>query len=134
MNVIANPPSLPPLIQTHCKVIERSAIGVKAFATGSEYRYMLRREVKDLPKPCFLFAAFVFGPLAIFDVGDDAIPFDHVASFISQKHAPHQVPAIFPICASETQLVLIRLAAGNPREPLSVDSLKIIGVSYGMPT
>src|SRR5882757_5030935 len=84
MNVIANPPSLPPLIQTHSKVIERGAIGVKTFATGSEYRYMLRREVQDLPKPCFLVAAFVFSSLAIFNVGQDAIPFDDVASLISQ--------------------------------------------------
>src|ERR1700747_2967148 len=37
--------------------------------------------------------------LEIFDVGDDAIPFDDVAGFISERHAPHQVPAIFPICA-----------------------------------
>src|SRR6266851_9798829 len=69
------------------------------------------------------------GPLAIFDVGDDTIPFDDVAGFISQRHAALQMPAIFPICAPETQLVLKRLAAGNAREPLRVVSLNIIGVS-----
>src|ERR1700730_14690728 len=71
-------------------------------------------EIELVPSPRF------FSPLAIFDVGDDAIPFDDVAGFISQRHAPHQVPAIFPICAPETQLVLKRLAAGNACEPLGV--------------
>src|SRR5882724_3418048 len=40
--------------------------------------------------------------LAIFDVGDDSIPFDDVVSFIFERHAPHQVPAIFSISAPET--------------------------------
>src|SRR6266478_7913672 len=59
MNVIANPPSPPPLIQTHSKVIERGAIGVKTFATGSEYRYMLRREVDYLTELHFTSAQFL---------------------------------------------------------------------------
>jgi hypothetical protein len=62
-----------------------------------------------------LFTDFVFGPLPIFNVGDDTIPFDDVAGLISTL----QMPAIFPVRAAETQLVLTRLAAGNAREPLS---------------
>src|SRR5258708_39580817 len=76
----------------------------------------------------------LLGPLAIFNVGDDTIPFDDVAGFISQRNATLQMPAILPVGAAETHLVLKRLAAGNTREPLSVVSLKIIAVSHGLPT
>src|SRR6266481_8113143 len=126
--------SLPPLLKSKAEVIERDAVYKETFAVGTEYTNKLWREVDYLTELRFLLADLVFRPLAIFDVGDDAIPFDDVAGFISQRHAPHQVPAIFPICAPETQLVLRRLAAGNAREPIGVVSLKIIGVSCGMPT
>ena len=52
MDVIANPSSLPPLIQTYSTVIERGAICIKTFVTGSVYRDMLRREVQHLPELC----------------------------------------------------------------------------------
>src|SRR5260370_6072134 len=124
---------LPSLFKTKADVIERNAVGIKTFATRSEYSNKLRNEVDYLTELCFLFPDLSFCPLAVFNVGDDAIPFDDVAGFISQRHAPHQVPAIFPICAAETPLILKRLAAGNAREPLAVVSLNVIGGSYLMP-
>jgi hypothetical protein len=56
--------SLPPLLKSKAEVIKKDAVGVKTFAIRSEYGSKLGHEVKDLPKPCFLFAAFVFRPLA----------------------------------------------------------------------
>src|SRR6476646_2544366 len=40
---------------------------------------------------------------SIFDVGEDAIPFDDSASLISQGDAALQMPAILPVRAAETQ-------------------------------
>src|SRR5713101_1588581 len=111
-----------------------NAVDIERFAIGSVYPNKLRREVQHLPELCFLFADFVFGPLAIFNVGEDAIPFDDVASVVSQGDATLQVPAKLPVRAADTDLVLTGLAAGNVREPLRLVSLKIIRVSYGLPT
>jgi len=74
-----------------------------------------------------LFADCVFRPLPIFNVGKDTIPFDDVASFISERDATLQMPAILPVRAAEAHLVLKRFATANAREPLGVVSLKIIG-------
>src|SRR6267154_2350019 len=60
---------LPPLLKSKAEVIEPDAVYKATFAVGTEYSNKLRREVQNLPKPCFLFATFVFGPLAIFNVG-----------------------------------------------------------------
>src|ERR1700760_422881 len=79
MNIITNPISLPPLIQTYAKVIERSAIGVKTFATGSEYRDMLRRQVQNLPEFHFISATFLLCSFTLRDVHHSAHKFDEIA-------------------------------------------------------
>src|SRR6266436_7345688 len=93
--------SLPPLLKSKAEVIERDAVYKETFAVGTEYTNKLWREVDYLTELCFLFPDLSFSRLAIFDVGDDAIPFDDVAGFISQRHAPLQVPAVFSICSTD---------------------------------
>src|SRR5271156_1364292 len=61
MNELITIKSLPPLFETKTEVIEHDAVGVNAFTVRLEYRNMLRHEVQHLPKPCFLFANFLFG-------------------------------------------------------------------------
>src|SRR5258705_11940531 len=95
------PWGLSPLFKTKADVIEPNAVGIKTFATRSEYTNNLRNEVNYLTELRFLLADLVVRPLAIFDVRDDAIPFDDVAGFISQRHAPHQVPAVFSVCSTD---------------------------------
>src|SRR5271154_6812772 len=41
---------LPPLFKGTALVIEQDAVSIKTFATGSEYRNMLRREIQYLPE------------------------------------------------------------------------------------
>src|SRR5258708_19537392 len=96
---------LPPLLKSKAEVIEQEAVGVKTFVTGSEYSNKLWREVDYLTELCFLFPDLSFCRLAIFDVSDDAIPFDDVAGFISQRRAPLQVPAVFSICSTHATFV-----------------------------
>src|SRR6266478_222609 len=43
-----------PLFKTNAVVIERNAVGIKTFTTGSIYPHLLRREVQNLPELCFL--------------------------------------------------------------------------------
>ena len=62
--------SLPPLFKSKAAVIEKDAVGVKWFTVRPVYRNMLRRQVQNLPKTCFLFADFVFRQLAISNVLD----------------------------------------------------------------
>src|SRR5258705_1194959 len=44
------------------------------------------------------------------------------------------MPAILPVRAAESYLVLERLAARSAREPFRVVSLEIVGMGCGMPT
>src|SRR4029077_14573617 len=70
MKVLAATRTLLPLLETKADVIEREPLRVKAFTVRSVYPNMLRRKVQYLPKLCFLFADFVFCPLAISNVLD----------------------------------------------------------------
>src|SRR6266403_1198195 len=80
MNVIANPTSLPPLIQTHTKVIERGAIGVKTFETGSEYHDMLRRQVQNLPELHLISAPFLLCFFTLRDVNHSTGVFNEITA------------------------------------------------------
>src|SRR5579863_82619 len=125
---------LPPLFETEAQIIKCNSVGIETFAIGSVYRNKLRREIQQLPQLCLLFADFVFRPLPIFNVGEDTVPSDDVASLIPHRDATTQLPTILPISASETNVVLVGLAAGGGREPLSLVSLQIIGVNCRLPT
>src|ERR1700722_1821887 len=85
MNVVTNPTSLPPLIQTHTKVIERGAIGVKTFASGSEYRHMLRCQVENLPKFHFTPASFLLCFLTFSDVDHSSDKFNEMTGCIQNR-------------------------------------------------
>src|SRR6266403_420947 len=57
-----------PLFQTNAVVIERNAVSIKTFTTGSIYPHLLGREVQNLPELCFLPADPFFGSLSLGDV------------------------------------------------------------------
>ena len=57
------PGRLPPLFKTKADVIE--PVGIKTFATRSEYSNHLRNEVQNLAELPLLFSDLVFGALAI---------------------------------------------------------------------
>lgn len=88
---------LPPPLKSKTEVVEQDAVGVKTLAIWSEYGNKLGYEIKDLPKPRFLFADFVFCPLAIFDVGKDAIPFDDFSASVTQRNITAPEPAVGPV-------------------------------------
>src|SRR6266542_1528150 len=71
MNRIASAPSLPPLIQTHAKVIERGAIGIEWASIRLKYKEVLRREVQHLPELYFLLPDRVRGALLFAQVEDE---------------------------------------------------------------
>src|ERR1700693_3154536 len=109
-----------PSVETDAEVIERGAVCIEAFTVRPVYRNKLGHQVDYLTELCFLFPDLSFCRLAIFNVGEDAVPFDDVADFIAQRDATLQMPAILPVRTPETHLVLTSLAAGNAREPLSL--------------
>src|SRR5580704_16077039 len=64
------PGCLPPLFKTKADVIEHYAVGIKTFASRSEYSNKLRNEVDYLTEFRFLPADFVFRQLAVSNVLD----------------------------------------------------------------
>ena len=75
---------MPPLFKTKPDVIEPNAVGIKTFATRSEYGDKLRNEVQNLPELCLLFADFFFCSLALFDINTCAVPLDDFSCFVAQ--------------------------------------------------
>jgi len=59
---------LPPFLKTKADVIERNAVGIKTFTTGSKYGNVLRREVQHLTELHFLVADLSFSRIALGDV------------------------------------------------------------------
>src|SRR6266478_6675902 len=57
-----------PLFKTNAVVIERNAVGIKTFTTGSIDPHLLGREVQNLPELCFLPPDPFFGSLALGDI------------------------------------------------------------------
>ena len=66
-------------------------------------------------------------------VGDDAIPFDDVAGFISQRHAPLQVPAVFSICSTDASFVLEDFSSRKAGSPLADNPLNVFGMNVSGP-
>jgi hypothetical protein len=69
-----------------------------------------------------------FGALAVLDVGYDAIPFDNVSVFISQWHAPVQMPSILSIRTPKTNLAFMRLPACDGGAPFALVPLDIVAM------
>jgi hypothetical protein len=91
--------------ETKADVIEPNAVGIKTFATRSEHSNLLRNEVDYLTELRFLLADLVFRSLAIFDVGDDAIPFDDVLLFVAHCDFLVQHPTVLPVSAPNPRFV-----------------------------
>src|SRR5713226_10765642 len=70
---------LPPLFKTKADVIERNAVGIKTFATGSEYSNKLRNEVDYLPELHFTSAPFLLCSFTLSDVDHSAHKFNEMA-------------------------------------------------------
>src|SRR5712692_4970523 len=70
---------LQPLFKSKTDVVERNAVGIKTFTTGTKHGNLLRREVHYLPELHFLLPDLFLGPLALDDVDDSAHKFNEIA-------------------------------------------------------
>src|SRR5258708_19121089 len=99
--------SLPPLIQTHAKVIERDAIGIKTLAVAAVHSDKLGREVQHLPELCFLLPDLFLGPLLFAQIEHECDTL--VPTFKQRTSNQHgHAGAIFP-----EKLFLVRLSSSN---------------------
>src|SRR5713101_5583945 len=73
------PGCLPPLFKTKADVIEPNAVGIKTFATRSEYGNKLRNEVQNLPELHFTSAQFLLCAFTFSDVDHSAHKFNEIA-------------------------------------------------------
>ncbi len=75
---------------------------------------------------------FIFGLLAIVDVGQQAVPSDDFALCIPKWLSPHLEPPEHAVVSSITALVVVRIAALEcAQEGVDID-LHVIGVSYAV--
>ena len=74
-----------------------------------------------------------FDALTVFDVSDDAVPFDDVSILSSQWKTAIQMPSIFPIRSAKTNFAFMRFATCNGCAPLGFVPLKIIGMNCILP-
>src|SRR6266568_4419900 len=86
MNINANG-SPPPFIQTHAKVIERDAIGIKALAVGSVHSNQLRSEIQHLTELHFTSAEFLLCSFTLSDVDHSAHKFNEIAGRAQNRMA-----------------------------------------------
>src|SRR6476660_10185099 len=84
-----HPTWLAPLLQSDAEIFEESVIGVESASVRRKYTDVLRREVQNLPKFCFLFANSFFGNFALFDFSRKALPLRKVKL------------CLFPVCNVE---------------------------------
>src|SRR6266851_1657206 len=73
------PGCLPPLFKTKADVIEPNAVGIKTFATRSEYSNLLRRKVQHLLEFHFTSAQFLLCSFTLSDVDHSAHKFNEMA-------------------------------------------------------
>ena len=81
---------LPPFLKTKADVIERNAVGIKTFTTGSKYRNLLGREVQHLTELHFLLPDLFLGRLALRHVDHSAHKFNEMAGR-AQNRMTHDV-------------------------------------------
>ena len=55
---IVHPTWLAPLLQSDAEIFERCVIDIESLSIRSKYSDVLRRQIQNLPKLCFLFADF----------------------------------------------------------------------------
>src|SRR5258706_5885682 len=79
------PGCLPPLFKTKADVIEHNAVGIKTFATRSEYRNKLRNEVQNLPELHFTSAPFLLRLFMFSDVDHGAHKFNEMAGRVQNR-------------------------------------------------
>ena len=61
------------------------------------------------------------------------VPTDDVAGFISQRHAAHQVPAVFSICSTDASFVREVFSTHEAGPPLSDDPIDVLRVNESRP-
>src|SRR5713226_9263536 len=99
---------LPPLFKAKADVIERNAVGIKTFATRSEYSNKLRNEVDYLTELCFLFPDLSFCRLAIFNVRKQGIPPNNRALHITLRSPTYMEPTVYAVGAAKTMVNVVR--------------------------
>src|ERR1700690_2641994 len=81
-----------------------------------------------------MFADFVFRAFTIFNVGEDAIPFDDFSASVTQRNVAAPEPAIRPVRLAQALLILDRLPGRQCRLEFLDGSGNIVGMGSGHPT
>src|ERR1700752_5389246 len=99
-----HPAWLAPLLQSDAEIFEQCVIGVESSPIRSKYSDVLRCEVQNLPKLCFLFADFFFRNFALFDFYTRTVPFDDFSRFVAQWFFTMKEPTVMAVSPPHARL------------------------------
>src|SRR5712672_923856 len=93
-----------PLLQSDAEIFERCVIRIESASIRRKNTDVLRRQIQNLPKVCFLFADSLFRNFAFLDIYTRAVPFDDLSEFVSQRFFVVHKPAILAISPPHPRL------------------------------
>src|SRR6476659_5998337 len=76
------------------EILEPPLVKVARASIGSKDTNVLRCQVQNLMKVCFLFSDFFLRSFALVDIYTRALPFDDLSEFVPQRFFVVQKPAI----------------------------------------
>src|SRR6266536_965953 len=130
---IGHPTWLAPLLQSDAKIFERCLIDVESASIRRKYTDVLRRQIQNLPKLCFLFADSLFRNFALFNFNTRAIPFDDLSRFVAQRFLTMKEPAIFPVSPPHARLANERLSGFKRHAPFGHKRFYILRMDHAGP-
>src|SRR5882724_9857186 len=122
------------LVEGDTEILERYVIGVEWRSIRPRYADVLRREVENLSKLCFLFADLFFRSFALFNFNTRAIPFDDLSRFVAQWFFTMKEPAIFAVSPPHSRLANERLSGFKRRAPFGHNCFYIFRMDHAGPT
>src|SRR6266536_2191938 len=123
-----------PLLQSDAEIFERCVIGVESAAIRRKNTDVLRGQIQNLPKLCFLFADSLFRNFAFLDFYTRAVPFDDLSRFVAQWFFTMKEPAICPVSPPHARLGNERLSGFQRRAPFGHNCFYIFRMDHAGPT
>src|SRR5258706_3014512 len=122
-----------PFFHADAEILERGMICIEWSSIRSMYTDVLRHELQNLPKFCFLFLDSFFRNFALFDFYTRAVPFGDLAGFDALSVLTIKEPAIFPVSPPHARLAHQPFFGFKRSAPLANQCLHVFRMDCGGP-
>src|SRR5262245_32393425 len=92
-------------VQRVADIVEHRLVDVKQLAVLVQDNEMLRETIYELPQLPLVLPEFIFGLLAVLNVGSRDIPADDLSDFVKEWVIADQEPAIRPVLPQNPLLI-----------------------------